>query len=741
MERKLYKVGLSVNFGKEVNLLDHFDKIVEASDQFNQLSKYKKVLTPSCIENDMIYFLIAFNINKTCEKFTLRSVVGFLKGICSIFNIEYNSKKKYFSLEEEYISLSEDEYISLYKEACFYISTNSKGGADDKENQHSDNEEDRAEYTAEEESSEENIKIPNRKFPVLLNGNARIGGSEKKEGIEYPTLKASLEDLNNLIGLDNVKDQIKKITSFIIRNNERCVNLAIDNPGLYYNTVISGNRGTGKNTIARILYHIYYHLGVIGKGKLIVVDSKEVWPGSTLDRHIGNAQSGVILINDAHLIPLNDRRGQKDNLATLEQWFATYKDNFVFILAGETEGVNEVIKSEKLRNYINFYMNIPDFTEKETVELIKHFADKEKYAIEEAAEGKLFEYISELKEIKLFNNAYTARAIVEKAIIKNGIFNNSNCLRKEDFFRKDIVSIDSKAKKVEVNELDPFEELEGMIGLNEVKEKVKEISAYAAAQLQRKKLGLKSEPLCLHMNFVGNPGTGKTSVARSIGKILNKLGVLSTGKFVEAAREDLVGKYVGHTAMKTADKIKEAEGGVLFIDEAYSLDSDSNVDYGHEAVNTLVKKMEDQRENLVVIFAGYPKEMSRFICMNPGLKDRIQFKLDFVDYKPKELFQIWKKFFNDREYELEEDALYEMEKITEKLYENIDRNFSNGRIIRKLFERVKMQQAVRVVNKNLTQIEDVIKITAEDIKSLYDDQDIAVMLKQMNLKKCIGFSC
>jgi SpoVK/Ycf46/Vps4 family AAA+-type ATPase len=166
--------------------------------------------------------------------------------------------------------------------------------------------------------------------------------------------------------------------------------------------------------------------------------------------------------------------------------------------------------------------------------------------------------------------------------------------------------------------------------------------------------------------------------------------VLRTGKFVEVGREDLVGRYVGHTAIKTAEKIKEAEEGILFIDEAYSLDSNSSIDYGHEAINTLVKHMEDKRDNLVVIFAGYPKEMLKFITMNPGLRERIQFKLEFVDYKANELFEIWKKFFESSEYQIDKDALYEMERISNKLYENRDSNFSNGRIIRKCFERAKM---------------------------------------------------
>jgi SpoVK/Ycf46/Vps4 family AAA+-type ATPase len=729
VERRLYKVGLSVNFKREVDFEKNFEKLIIAAQDFSEKSKYKKVLTISDIEQDMIYFLIAFSSNRVYEKFTLRAVISFLKELCLIFGLQYESKKNYFTLEE-CIALSEEEYLKLLTQSSIYAGTRIKEANKQKEEQ-----------DCEAEEFDDSIRIPKRKFPVLISGNPRSSGSDKKEDDNHTTFNAALEQLNALVGIGKVKEEIKKITNFIIRNNERCVRLNIDNPGLYYNTVIMGNKGTGKDTIAKIIYKIYSSLGVIGKGKLINVDSKDIWPGCSLDRQIGNAQSGVVLINDAHLISINDRRGTKDNFTTLDEWFSVYKDNFVFIIAGEAEGMKELMKNEMFKKHIDFSIDIPDFNEQESLNLIRCFAEKEKYIVDDKAESVLTDYIKALKRKGIFENAYTAKRIVESAIIEKGALGSSDYLTEDDFKLEVLSSTADNNDKEGSPETDPFEELEGMIGMEEIKDKVKELAAYTETQLRRKKLGLRSEPLCLHMNFVGNPGTGKTSVARCIGKILKKIGVLSTGKFVEAAREDLCGKYVGHTAVKTSEKIKEAEGGVLFIDEAYSLNSDSKVDYGYEAVNTLVKKMEDLRDNLVVIFAGYPKEMSRFINMNPGLKDRIQFKLEFVDYKPDELLEIWKKFFADHGYEVDSHALKTMEEITVKLYENRDSSFSNGRIMRKCFERVKMQQAVRIASTGLTEVDELTRITPEDIKSLYKDRDMAELLeyKGTKLKKCIGF--
>lgn len=743
MERKYFKVGVSVNFGKEINLREQLEKLVEATQDYTKKCNYKKVLNLISVEEDTLYFLITF-YNRPLEEFKLKSVIGFLKRVCSIFEYNYEGKKKYFTLIE-WLPLSREEYPYMLSEGTINIGETFKEMMKNKNEELnvSDNEskEDVIELDNEKDSfiDQQEIKKPIRKFPTLQNTSGRINENDKKSTLVSTTLGDSLRQLDELIGLEGVKEKIKEITSFIMRNNERCIRLNIDNPGLYYNVAIRGNRGTGKDTIAKILYNIYYHLGVIGKGSFIVIDSKDVWPGNSLDRQLGNAQSGVILINNAHLISANEKRGLKSNLDTLDEWFSVYKSNFVFILAGEREGINELLKNDKVKNCMNFLIDIPDFNEIEALQLVRHFAQKEKYDIEDEANGEILKYISYLKDKESFENVYTARRIVEKAIINNGIINNCHYLLKEDFQFEDYSDC-AKSENVEVIEVSPMEQLEELIGLYEVKQKVKEISAYVESQLRRKNLGLKTEPLCLHMSYVGNPGTGKTTVARIMGKILNKLGVLSTGKFVEVSREDIIGKYVGHTAIKTAEKIKEAEGGVLFIDEAYSLNSDSKIDFGYEAVNTIVKKMEDLRDSIVIIFAGYPREMESFLNMNPGLRDRVQFKLEFEDYKPNELLEIWQKFFTDSQYTIENEALVEMENIVNKLYKNRDCNFSNGRIMRKCFERVKMQQAVRVIKNNLTDVEELVKINIDDIKKLYEDQDIAMLMQNTNLKRAIGFA-
>jgi type III secretion system FlhB-like substrate exporter/AAA+ superfamily predicted ATPase len=272
---------------------------------------------------------------------------------------------------------------------------------------------------------------------------------------------------------------------------------------------------------------------------------------------------------------------------------------------------------------------------------------------------------------------------------------------------------------------DALTELNELIGLAEVKEKVKEIIQFIK---RRRKETL---PI-LHMVFRGNPGTGKTTVARLIGRIFSDCGALaSKDLFIETDRAGLVGGYIGQTAIKTARKIKDALGGVLFIDEAYALGmGGSKKDFGHECIATLVKYMEDRHKDFVCILAGYTDKMDDMLKINPGLKDRIQFYIDFPDYSAEELVQIFKYFCSRESYTLETEAEADLSHWFVKIVDAKNKNFSNARIVRKLFERIQMKQNLRAENA---------VITLEDIESVYKskDKDIEDLITPKN--KRIGF--
>ncbi len=258
------------------------------------------------------------------------------------------------------------------------------------------------------------------------------------------------------------------------------------------------------------------------------------------------------------------------------------------------------------------------------------------------------------------------------------------------------------------SELEPSKELESLVGLGTVKRELKEICAYASICHKRKTLGLKTEDLCLNMVFIGNPGTGKTTVARIVGKLLKYYGVLPKGQLVEVERADLVGEFVGHTAKKTKAVINQALGGVLFIDEAYSLARGGDKDFGREALDTLVKALEDHRHELIVIAAGYPKEMSAFLKLNPGLVSRRPIVIDFPDYSELELLEIALLFVAQRDYRLSPKAV-------EKLKKRLRDLKGNGRDVRNVLERAMRQQALRLEGLDRIKRDDLMVIISEDI--------------------------
>ncbi|MDD2431859.1 MAG: AAA family ATPase [Firmicutes bacterium] len=254
----------------------------------------------------------------------------------------------------------------------------------------------------------------------------------------------------------------------------------------------------------------------------------------------------------------------------------------------------------------------------------------------------------------------------------------------------------------------PWLELESLIGLAAVKTELREICAYASISHKRKLLGLRSEELTLNMAFVGNPGTGKTTVARIVSRILKQSGVLNSGHLIEVERADLVGEYVGHTARRTREVINKALGGVLFIDEAYSLARGGEKDFGKEALDALVKAMEDHRHELVVIAAGYPDEMAEFLKLNPGLVSRMPINIKFADYSKEELMQIALLILASSDYRLSPKAVV-------KLRQKLTGLEGNGRDVRNILEQAMRRQAVRLEALGHFKREDLMVIRPEDL--------------------------
>lgn len=261
-----------------------------------------------------------------------------------------------------------------------------------------------------------------------------------------------------------------------------------------------------------------------------------------------------------------------------------------------------------------------------------------------------------------------------------------------------------------------MEELDQLIGLKKVKDLVFQLQALITIQRERSRIGLKNTPNVLHMVFKGNPGTGKTTVARILGQIFRGLGVLEKGDLQEVERADLVGEYIGQTAQKTRKIIKESLGGILFVDEAYSLARGGERDFGKEAIDTIVKAMEDYRENLIIILAGYRREMEVFLQTNPGLNSRFPIQLDFEDYSLAELLKIADSMLEEREYILDKTARASLSLVlTEKRMKEGGEG-GNARTVRNIVEQTIRNQAVRLYQEQDYSKRSLLHIREEDLE-------------------------
>ena len=282
---------------------------------------------------------------------------------------------------------------------------------------------------------------------------------------------------------------------------------------------------------------------------------------------------------------------------------------------------------------------------------------------------------------------------------------------------------EEKKDSVVVNpvlDTDPYQELDDLIGLDNVKQEVKSLANFVRLQKQRQEKGLKTPKLSYHLVFTGSPGTGKTTVARIVARIYKDLGILKKGHTVETDRSGLVANYVGQTATKTNAIVDSALNGVLFIDEAYALvPENSSQDYGQEAISTLLKRMEDDRDKLVVIIAGYTDEMKRFIDSNPGLQSRFNRYINFPDYSAGELVKIFHMYMKKNQYTISDEADQMLKEKLDYAVEHKDRNFGNARYVRNIFEKSIQAQANRLEGQTGLSDRQLTEITLSDIEKAF----------------------
>ncbi len=530
-------------------------------------------------------------------------------------------------------------------------------------------------------------------------------------------------ELARIVGLQSVKEFLENLETQI-RYERRQKNGQVI---MSRHMIFLGNPGTGKTTIARITARYLKALGCLSSGHMIEVSRGDLvgqYVGETVyktSRILKRALGGVLFIDEAYSLA----RGKNDVFGveavdTIIKYMEDHRDDIVIILAGYTKEMCDFFKiNSGLKSRFNYNIEFTDYSPEELYDISEKIAEAKGFRIDLNCKKYLIEYYTQEK-VKLginFGNGRIARNAIERAILIHAkrVMNTIEEIKENSILVAEDFELVSNPLNEEFN---LEEELNRIIGMDNVKEYIRSLQSFIKVNLARKKMGLTvEETQSLHMIFLGNPGTGKTTMARIIGKMFYSMGILATDKVVETDRSGLVAGYVGQTAIKTKAVIQSATDGVLFIDEAYSLIEENNVNgYGKEAIETLIKDMEDNRNRLVVILAGYKENMEKFMLSNPGLKSRFPNSIEFQDYETNELLAIAETILQDKGYTLDCEA----KKALMLIFDNEKRvpQFGNGRYVRNICEKLIRNLSVRISGFDEYTPELLSTITFNDVKKI-----------------------
>ncbi len=551
----------------------------------------------------------------------------------------------------------------------------------------------------------------------ILNSSDEFGKDDIPEGENLREVEEILNDINSLVGLADVKENIREFIKYIDYTKK------IDTEGFAnLNMIFKGNSGTGKTTVARLVAELFYKLGFIRENKIIEVTSKDLI-GSHLGETAPKTQSvidtaldGVLLIDEAYTI-MASKGGTSSNyasecMATISKAMEIYKDRLVIIFAGYTKEMNDFINNNQgLMSRIGYEIEFPDFTKEELIQIFKDEVNGNEFQIEDGVLDKIERIIVKNKIGRNFGNARFVKNLFDKLVLVHSANYEDEKLLKT--ITKRDIEILEETKKDKTRTIDDIlKDLNSLIGIQKVKDR---INGFVSVIELNKKLE-RTPDFNMHMIFKGNAGTGKTTVARLLAEVYYNLGYVKRNKLVEVQSQDLIGEFLGQTGPKTQAVIESALDGVLFIDEAYSImeHGGQNASYSAECVATLLKAMEDYQGRLIIIFAGYTEEMKRFRDLNPGLKSRIGYEIDFDDYSLEELMQIFDKKAQEKGFKTDNKAREKVEEIMRKAM-NVE-NFGNGRFVENTLQKIIIEHAINT--RNIMDTERLLTFTEEDISEI-----------------------
>lgn len=556
---------------------------------------------------------------------------------------------------------------------------------------------------------------------ALLRGGGILVPDDIKGEVFVPRKEAEIwAEMDKFVGLQTVKDEMHAIMDSIKETRS-----SGGAPKLDDHYVFTGNPGTGKTTMARCFADILGAAGVLPRGQFVELAGKDliadVVGGSerNVQEAVDRAMGGVLFIDEAY--GLNDGQFGKAAIDKLVPLLENERGKFVCIIAGYTEEMRQFLKANPgLKSRFNKTIDFPDYSPEELGTIFRSMAVARGLTLDEEASEMLHVEMETIynKRGPDFGNARDMRNLVKLADERRRARQRE--MPAEDAAREGkvlrYVDIAGRDSAEELKLEDIMKELDALVGLEAVKKSIRGLAAAVRReQMLCKAAGRTPDLVAEHFQFLGNPGTGKTTVARLMGRMLCSLGLLSRPDVVEVGREDLVGRFQGDTAARTKDAVMRAMGGVLFIDEAYSLINAVNDAYGRECINTLVPLLENNRGKFVCICAGYTREMQDFLDANSGLRSRLVKKITFEDYNADELYRIFLLNCSRKGLKLGDGAAEAARARLQEMYDCRDRDFGNAREVRTFLGEVESRMAERTMFYEDVTTDDLVTILPEDI--------------------------
>ncbi|MFD3970905.1 right-handed parallel beta-helix repeat-containing protein [Streptomyces cyaneofuscatus] len=562
--------------------------------------------------------------------------------------------------------------------------------------------------------------------------NTDPAGSGAADGPAPDRADGPLGALNALIGLENVKQQVRTLVN-LTQLAQRREQLGMPAPPMSRHLVFAGPPGTGKTTVARLFGAILAELGSLRSGHLVevsradlvaqVVGGTAIKTSETFQRALG----GVLFIDEAYTLTADSGNGGADfgreAVDTLLKLMEDHRDDVVVVAAGYSREMDSFLSSNPgLASRFSRTVEFENYSVDDLVAIMESMCAQHQYELGEGTAEALATHFGAMDRDAGFGNGRAARGVFEEMVDRQAVRLSAQpqvserdlrLLLPDDVSATAVASAAGTAAPAD----DPLTRLGDMIGLAEVKREVADLVNLITTARHRAAAGLPVPTLSNHLVFTGPPGTGKTTVARLYGEVLTQLGVLARGQLIEAARADLVGRYIGHTAQLTREVFEKARGGVLFIDEAYTLTPrGGGADFGQEAVDTLLKLMEDHRDEVVVIVAGYTDEMERFLASNPGLSSRFPRRIAFADYSSEELVTIVRAQATHMGYECGPGTGPLLKEYFDALPR--DRSFGNARLARQVVESMVTRQAGRLSSLAAPTLDDLRILLPADVMAV-----------------------